>query len=92
MSRRYLKPRKSYHEVVVGWDPPLQTFFVQVRDLRPDQRFTGGVLDDLVLWKGASAIGEICDVDELIAVVAPYAFISPWMRESLLHDKTENRG
>jgi hypothetical protein len=55
-------------EVVIGWDPPLRTFFVQVFDKKND----GEDFEKLVLWKGA---GERVyrEPDELIEVIQPYA-------------------
>jgi hypothetical protein len=56
--------RAGRHEIVVGWDNPLETFFVQVWDESADE-------DDPVLWAGARP-GEVASVEALAELVRPY--------------------
>ena len=50
MSRHRIAERPS--EVIVGWDPPLQTFFLQVCDPEKDDE------GEVILWLGGIS-GEI---------------------------------
>jgi hypothetical protein len=76
MSRHILAPRpgKEGHEIVIGWDRPLATFFAMVR--------TG---DDLPLWVGCT-YGEILDPSRVIALVRPYALIPDDLDQRLRAD------
>jgi len=64
MSRHRIaeKPRK----VIVGWDPPLQTFFLQVCDSENDDE------EEVVLWLGGIS-GEIRTVADLEAALSSHA-------------------
>lgn len=57
-------------EVVVGWDPPLSTFFAQVWDRSLDEDDPAAEL----LWVGC-APGEIRDVEHLSKAVAPWVAV-----------------
>lgn len=54
-------------EIIVGWDNPLLTFFVQVWDEAEDE-------DAPVLWVGAKP-GEVCSVEALSECVRPFGEI-----------------
>jgi hypothetical protein len=82
MSRHQLLPNNPRFEVFVGWDPPLQTFFVQVYDRE------GAEEDQPFVWLGAS--GRI-GFEELVRGVSPYAPISLQMAELLSEDRSANR-
>lgn len=68
MSRHTLTPRDATHEVVVGWDGPMQTFFAQVF------RTVAGEEDDdtPLLWLGC-AQGEVREPEDLATPLAPWA-------------------
>lgn len=58
------------YKIVVGWDPPLNTFFAQVLYVDDDQADEHGE----VLWIGAS-FNEIHNHETVIDAVRPYAEI-----------------
>ena len=57
---RYETETDTYR-IVVGWDDPLQTFFVQVYALNNDEDAD----DDIVMWRGAAPDDKIATFDEL---------------------------
>jgi len=82
MSRHDLAPSNPRHLVVVGWDPPLQTFFGQVLDTA-----TGDGEDDIeVVWIG-TRFGEILDPMTVIAAVRPFAAIPDGLLQVLQRDR-----
>jgi hypothetical protein len=72
MSRHDLEPNGSYpdHSIVVGWDPPLGTFFAQVKDTTKDE-------DDeayMPVWEGYR-LGEFTGeegAEEVLGIVERY--------------------
>jgi hypothetical protein len=68
------------NEIVVGWDPPLQTFFLQILDPEKDEE------EEIVLWLGARH-GELQKVDDLAAALAPYASLTPELAQQLEAEK-----
>ncbi len=70
MSRYSLKPfaqHSDIFEVAVGWDPPLETFFVMVFGVAD-----AGRDPDVRHWRGGQP-RQIATVEELQAEVLPYA-------------------
>jgi hypothetical protein len=59
-----MEPR---YEIVIGWDNPLESFFVQVWDKASDE-------EEPVLWMGVKP-GEVATVEALAALVRPYGEI-----------------
>jgi hypothetical protein len=84
MSRYLLQAANANHEVVVGWDNQLETFFAQVWDARNEEQ------ESCVLWAGCSR-GEVPSVDSLAALVRPYAEIPRAMLERLTVDFAQRR-
>jgi len=82
MSRHDLQPLDPTHDVVVGWDPPLHTFFAQVLDTKVDEA------DDNyeVVWIGTS-YGEVPDPAAVIAAVRPFATIADELCRTLQVDR-----
>jgi hypothetical protein len=83
MSRYQIAPRTNQHEVLIGWDNPLNTYFAQVAD--------GKIEDfdedhDPLLWIGCS-YGEIPSVSDLRKAISPYAEIPPDTYAALLSDQ-----
>lgn len=78
-SRHQLDPRPDLPEafasaaIAIGWDGPLQTFFVTVSDEEADEP---------ALWVG-TATREITDVDAALSHVAPWAIVPPSLRDEL---------
>lgn len=87
MSRHELAARDPAHKIIVGWDHPMQTFFVQVIDRWLENE---GHDDKFVLWRGCS-LRELYEVDDVARVVGRYAELTPEMRSSLYGDKDEGR-
>jgi hypothetical protein len=73
MSRYTIPAHAARYHVVVGWDPPLATFFGEVWDRTvPDEHDEAACL----LWAGA-ALGALPTVDALQACLQAYATIPP---------------
>ncbi len=84
MSRYSLKPLPEYSdifEVAVGWDPGLDTYFVQVFGT-PDASSE----PDVRLWRGTS-FQEIETVRELLAIAGDFAEISGELSGRLTSDR-----
>jgi len=98
MSRCVLDDEKRGTEVVIGWDPPLQTFFARVweRSLY-DVEVVREVEDPGVrFWTGCGDRTWVTveDLDELIALIEPYAcpHDRAELREELLLDQANDDG
>jgi hypothetical protein len=78
MSRHRIAEKPN--EIVVGWDPPLQTFFLQILDPAKDGE------DEIVLWLGGRH-DELPDVADLTAALAPYAALTPELAQQLEAEK-----
>ncbi|MDG3444638.1 hypothetical protein [Nitrospirillum amazonense] len=75
MSRYTLASIKPGHEVVVGWDPPLTTYYGQVfRE------------NDVILWFGLN-IDEIHDVEKAVALLSPFATVPAYVLTQLIADR-----
>lgn len=72
MSRRHALPHAPGVEVVVGWDPPLATFFAQVIRQGPAAAADDEEDDDVLLWVG-TAPGDIAEPEGLRGPLAPWA-------------------
>ena len=79
MSRHAVRSNNPALEIIVGWDPPLNTFFAQVirTDLTNDTDE-----DNIVLWIGATS-NEIERANSLIGPLAPYGTVPPALVETL---------
>jgi hypothetical protein len=80
MSQHSIPGSLPGHVIVVGYDPPLETFFVQVHT---HDRATGE--DDLVYWRGTYPF-ELVSIAALAEAVAPYAVLSAEVHAQLQHD------
>lgn len=84
MSRYSLKPLPEYSdifEVAVGWDPGLDTYFVQVFGT-PDASSE----PEVRLWRGTS-VREIVAVQELLAIAGNYAEVPGALSARLTLDR-----
>ncbi|MBF6215951.1 hypothetical protein IU487_33675 [Nocardia puris] len=78
-NRIYLDPLDGAadREIVVGWDPPLGTFFAYVAD-------RGGEWEeDLFLLHIGTRPDEILDPDRIVEAVRPYAAIPDTLTDTL---------
>jgi hypothetical protein len=88
MSRCMLGNMEEGTGVVIGWDPGMETFFVQVHNYQLPER------ESIVLWTGG-VDGRIHDVpDELINLIRPHAakHDAQTLRDELMKDKAANDG
>jgi hypothetical protein len=92
VSRRIVRSDDKF-EVVVGWDPPLRTFFVQVYDVAafaeaiaadPDANYV------MPLWKGFDP-GEVPTPEDAARLVEPWVTLSEQQLVTLRNDKEANR-
>lgn len=81
MSRHYIS--KKPLEIVVGWDPPLQTFFLQILDPTKDEE------NQFVQWRGTYP-DELPTTESLAAALAPYAALTPELRQQLEDEKARS--
>jgi hypothetical protein len=87
MGRHEIPARNPAHKIIVGWDHPLSTFFVQVIDRAKE---AAGEDEKFVLWLGCSAL-EIYEVNQLARIVGPYGELTGRMAAALYGDKDEGR-
>ena len=85
MSRYTMPARTPGLEVVVGWDPPLATFFGQVVD-----RWAAAEEDQCLLWLGDN-VREIPSVEQLETLVGAYGIFTEAQRAVLRQDSTAPR-
>jgi hypothetical protein len=90
MSRHELTARDPAHKVIVGWDHPLLTFFVQVIDRAKEDAGDDDKDDKFVLWRGTRPM-EIYEIDQLGRIVGRYAEFTPEIGSTLYGDKDEGR-
>lgn len=82
MSRHDLTPFDPAHEVTVGWDPPLRSYFAQVLDTAGDEE--DGTYE--VLWIGIR-LQEVLNPAAVIAAVAPFASVPADLLGQLARDR-----
>lgn len=85
MSRHDVPTRDERYAVVVGWDPPLQTFFAQVLERSREHDD-----DTMVAWVG-TARGEIPTVEGLAEQLSPYASLPADLQDTLQAESAEPR-
>ena len=84
---RHLVPALPGLEIVVGWDPPMQSFYAQVWDRRVDPDDPAAEL----AWVGCSP-REIQEPERVVEIVGHWASRIPdGMVPALAEDKKENR-
>jgi hypothetical protein len=81
MSRITIALSPPYASCVVGYDPPLGTFFAQVYQRRGARGPSA-----LVRWIGAD-LQELPTLDALVSVLADVVMIPPAIQQQLLHDQ-----
>ncbi len=81
MSRHFMTPKNPHHEIIVGWDAPLGTYFVQVFDTGIDET----AIEAPVATVGQT-LGEVRCVDRILQVVALHATVPEGLRDTLIAD------
>jgi hypothetical protein len=85
MSRHEIPGFSPANKVIVGWDNPMQTFFMQVIDRKKEN---AGKDEKFVSWRG-TALREIYEVEDLRRRLSPYADLTRKMGSALYGDKDE---
>lgn len=85
MSRYVIPVMAPAMSGIVGWDPPLQTFFAQIT---ATPLGTEASLEEpyFYVWVGTS-YAEVCCLAELEVAIRPFATLSQEMCEQLLQDQ-----
>ena len=93
MSRHIVRDDDEY-EVVVGWDPPLQTFFAIVTDAKIAKQIDDAIAagspldpepDPIVWWDGAS--GEYRSLADLLPPLLPFVLLTDETLQQLAADQ-----
>ncbi|MEJ0021506.1 MAG: hypothetical protein WDN47_02885 [Candidatus Doudnabacteria bacterium] len=93
---QYILKIDSKTEALVGWDPPLQSYFGQIYMIDEDgERIdiyeeNGEEKDGTIFWIGATP-PRIDNVEELARKLSPYVRLSDDFRTYLFLDQTQNR-
>ena len=82
MSRHELDSLNPVHEVAVGWDPPMRTYFAQVLDTAGNEE--DGTYE--VLWIG-TRFQEVLNPASVVAAVAPFATVPADLLGQLARDR-----
>ena len=75
--------RENYREIVVGWNPTLQTYGLQI--LYP----LGDNDREIALCRGTQA-GELPTIESLARALAPYDSLPRDLRQQLVAEKAQN--
>jgi len=79
MSRYRIPSKNAKHNVYIGWDNPMQTFFAQVTDPTLDEEH------QMVFWTGGMP-EEVGSVETLQESLKPYADIPEDVKGNLVRD------
>ena len=82
MSRYSIPALSKTHEITVGWDPPLSTFFANVEDLT----ITDETADPYIFQVG-QCLEAITEVMALVVKLQPYAIVPVEVIVRLQEDK-----
>lgn len=85
MSRHTICGREPHVKIVLGWDPPLSTYFVQVWDGRKDGE------GSLLRWTGCMPC-EVPSVEDLAESLTDYVTLDAGLREQLARDREHEPG
>ena len=88
MSRHEITAVNPAHKIIIGWDHPLLTFFIQVIDRKIED--ANDERDKFVYWAGLRP-REIYEIDDLVRHARPYTNITHELRSTLYGDKDEGR-
>ena len=87
MSRHVFTGLQQENTVAIGWDRPLETFFVQV--MRPDPQMEGE--DEILFWKGTD-LRELPTAADAIAAARPWAILPAELGATLETDRMKTLG
>lgn len=87
MSRHVFTGLQGENTVAIGWDRPLETFFVQV--MRPHPEMEGE--DDVLFWKGTD-LRELPTAADAIAAARPWAILPTDLGATLETDRMKTLG
>jgi hypothetical protein len=87
MSRYRIAHPATHLEIIVGWDPPLQTYFAQVFDWRDPNAEDE---DACILWVGTNPRVPITSVNALQNCLTLYATIPESIRTALQQDRQQS--
>lgn len=85
MSRHQIPGIDPKHEVFVGWDPPLMSFFGQVYDPSLDEE------ENPTFWVGAGRLRELQTVGHLVLAMTSYVVFSDAVLTMLNDDRRFDR-
>lgn len=88
MSRYDLQPLKEFPailSVTIGWDRPLQTFFIQIFEQQPEDPEPV-----LIIWEGTD-YHALPDAEKVIDLAAKYAIIPEDLADKLALDQDKSR-
>lgn len=84
MSNHSLTPKDDHHEIMVGWDPQLETYFLHIIDTR----FAEDDWKRDEVWVGA-AYREVEHVSAIVKLLDGYADISEDLVRTLIVESLE---
>lgn len=87
MSRHVFTGLQGENTVAIGWDRPLDTFFVQV--MRPDPEIDGE--DEILFWRGTD-LRELPTAADAIAAARPWASLPADLGATLETDRMKTLG
>lgn len=87
MSRHVFTGLQSENTVAIGWDRPLETFFVQV--MRPHPKMEGE--DEILFWKGTD-LRELPTAADAIAAARAWAVLPAGLGATLETDRMKTLG
>jgi hypothetical protein len=87
MSRHVFTGLQGKNTVAIGWDRPLETFFVQV--MRPHPEMEGE--DDILFWKGTD-LRELKTAADANAAARPWAILPADLGATLETDRMKTLG
>lgn len=71
MSQYFIAGFEDHHQIIIGWDQPMRTFFVSVVDTVAEEKEEG---EYVLLWLGTK-YDEYKDINDLAISLADYAII-----------------
>lgn len=87
MSYHIIPALNPNHKIAVGWDEPLQSFFLKVTDRHRELRGEG---EKAIAWYG-TAFKELPELDNLKRRITGFAVIPNVLLGRLFRDKDEGK-
>ncbi len=86
MSRYNLRTNDPAITAVIGWDPPLQTFFAQVERVNPDDEDDDG---EMLVWEGTK-FNQHSHLGFILPKLKPYCTVPQGMLDRLARDQASS--